>query len=156
MENRACRAHRSAVSATNTPMPPDHFTFPLSHIQDKTRTDRNASLAPDAIFHDNNRWIGFVFFHSSTSFFQKGSVTKQASVNSNFFNHATFILLGQIDGPHRRKRGRNGLRAMGEGKHRVFEDLCLTISAPCITLVSVSQYPYTQLLTFDRPFQEQR
>jgi len=59
-------------------------------------------------------------------------------VESNFSNHATFVPIGQIDGPRRRKRERKKLRAMEEGKGRVFEDLSLTIFARYTTLVSVS------------------
>jgi hypothetical protein len=58
-------AYSSTVPAANTPLTPDHCGFGLNHIQDKTRTNRNASFAANTIFRGHRRRADLAFHHSS-------------------------------------------------------------------------------------------
>jgi hypothetical protein len=59
------------VTAADTPSVPDHCRFSLNHIKDEARTNRDASLAPNAIFCDYYRRIQLAFHHSNASVLQK-------------------------------------------------------------------------------------
>jgi len=65
MKNSLGWAYSSAVPTADTPLPPDHCGFGLNHIKDKTRTNRDASFATNAIFCNHHRWVHLAFHHSS-------------------------------------------------------------------------------------------
>jgi hypothetical protein len=103
MKNSPCWADCPAVPAADAPSAPDHYRFGLDHVKDEARTDRDASLTPNAIFCDYDRRIQLAFHHSNASVFQKISPRRMSRVKSNSFNHATFDHFGQLTGPHQRK-----------------------------------------------------